>query len=109
MSDVSTMFSTTVRNDSAVAKSFSFLPPHGRRMAPGEVYTFPGDLATVFGGNNKRRQRTALIRTIEAGDLVVLQTPVPQAIDSQTGTTYGIGVTNEQVVVISPAGSSEGV
>lgn len=111
MSDVNKLYSTTVQCVSTVAKSFSFLPPHGRRMQPGEVYTFPGDLGSVFGGNNRRRQRLAFKRAIEGyGDappsLIVLETPVPQAIDSVTGRTYGIGVTSGTVAVIQAAGSS---
>ena len=73
---------TTVKNVSGSAQNFSFLPPHGVRLADGATYTFFGSLTDIGGAagqeaSSRSRYHKALQYAIEQGLLEVVQTSQP--------------------------------
>jgi hypothetical protein len=78
--DTSCLYST-VKNTSGGTKIFGFLPPHGRELAADEEFTVFGDIRQNLGGNRgsersvARRDNTAFEAAIEAGDLIIVNTP----------------------------------
>lgn len=69
---------STVRNDSGVSKVFSFLPPHGRRLAANEEFTVFGDIKQAIIKHDRLEARRAIIafeRAIQRGDMTILNTP----------------------------------
>jgi hypothetical protein len=66
---VSTGAYTTIRNISGVTKTFSFLPPHGKRLADNAEAVIAGDINDYFT-NNLRKQK-AFKKALENGWLLV--------------------------------------
>jgi hypothetical protein len=75
-----------VKNTSGVSKVFSFLPTHGRRLAPVEEFTFIGSPTEAIsrGVGFKTRHLAALETALVNGNLTLLHTPNPILFDSVT-------------------------
>jgi hypothetical protein len=66
---------TTVQNTSGHEAVFSFLPPHGRRMAVQEQLTVAGNIVDRLAVKTSRRQFQALERALAAGVMAIISTP----------------------------------
>lgn len=73
----STNHETVIRNATGGTRFFGFLPPHGKRLANGETFTFPGDLEALLMPVTKRRQRDSYLRALGDGSIQLLKTPTP--------------------------------
>lgn len=78
----STCHETVVRNATGGTRFFGFLPPHGKRLANGETFTYPGDLEALLMSNTKKRQRDSYLRALGDGSLQLLRTPSPIYFDA---------------------------
>lgn len=75
--DVRCLYST-VRNKSGVAKTFGFLPPHGRKLAHGEEFNVFGQITQAvirFERTEGRRNIIAFETALQRGDIEILETP----------------------------------
>lgn len=91
---------TKVRNVSGKTLSFGYLPPHGRRLAAGEELSFFGNLVDLLSRN--KRKRSALVRDLEAGRLVIVETPSQHYFDLTDDVTKVLGVDAGAVEVNDP-------
>jgi hypothetical protein len=66
---------TTIQNTSGAEAVFSFLPPHGRRMAANEQLTVAGNLIDRLASKTSNRQFKALERALARGVMAIIQTP----------------------------------
>ena len=67
---------TTVMNPSTTEeRTFSFLPPHGRKMLPGEQLTVAGNLVDRLASKTSSRQFQAMERALAGGFIVIVSTP----------------------------------
>jgi hypothetical protein len=99
---------TTVKNVSGSDQNFSFLPPHGVRLAAGATYSFFGGLTDIGGAAgqeaaSRSRYHKALQYAIEEGLLDVVQTSQPVFEDATTGEPQVIVVDNGVVDASSPS------
>lgn len=105
--DVSCLYST-VKNVSGVAKTFGFLPPHGRTLARDEEFTVFGDVRQSLGGNQggersvQRRAHAAFEAAVENGDLEILNTPSPVMQDTVTGQPKMLQLTSGSLSAVDP-------
>ncbi len=77
--EIDCLFST-VKNISGAARTFSFLPPHGRKLAANEEFSMLGEVTEAVVRMDRvtsQRQLNALAASIAAGNLAILQTPSP--------------------------------
>ena len=84
--DTSCLYST-VKNASGGRKKFGFLPPHGRELAADEELTVFGSILEAVTRNQRvtsRRNIQALERAVDAGDLIIINTPNPILQDIDT-------------------------
>jgi hypothetical protein len=84
--DTSCLYST-VKNASGGKKKFGFLPPHGRELDVDEELTVFGNILEAITRMERvtsRRHIQALERAIDAGDLVIVNTPNPILQDVST-------------------------
>jgi hypothetical protein len=85
---------TTIQNISGKEAIFSFIPPHGRTMAAGEMLTVAGNIIERLANKTSNRQFQALERALQGGFMAILATPavfvyngtIGQVIDGSTGT-----------------------
>ena len=91
---------TKVRNMSGGEAFFGFLPPHGKRLASGEEYSYFGSPETLYASITKKRHRTALQSALTDGKIVIVSTPSAIAYDETLDVSKAIGVTNGSVVAI---------
>jgi hypothetical protein len=75
---------TTVRNISGARMIFGYLPPHGKDLDSNEEISFYGNLFEIVAGN--ARKRNSLAADLQAGRLVVTQTPAPHYYDAENDT-----------------------
>ena len=97
---------TTVKNNTGVSKVFSFLPPHGRRLAAGQWLTFTGHLTDIVANGDAiagKRKLAALTAAIAAGQLLVLDTPNPVLYDGFTDDSYMIQVKGRVLTITNPS------
>lgn len=80
----STNHETVIRNATGGTRFFGFLPPHGKRLANGETFTFPGNLEALLMSNTKKRQRDSYLRALGDGSLRLLKIPAPVYFDATT-------------------------
>ena len=79
IADLSCLYST-VKNISGQAKTFGFLPPHGKRLASGEEMTVFGDIKQAiirFERTEARRNILAFEAALSRGDIDIINTPNP--------------------------------
>jgi hypothetical protein len=96
---------TTVRNISATTLFFGFLPPHGKRLACGEAFSFWGDIQSWVWNNlpNERERRSfeeALAGTNPV--LVIVQTPAMHLFDPTLDQTQIISLDNDTLAPADP-------
>lgn len=63
---------TQVTNTAGVARTFSFLPPHGKRLADNESYEVQGNIVDRL---TSQRARDAYEDAVAAGEITVEYTP----------------------------------
>lgn len=101
---------TTIINNSGATRSFSLLPPHGRRLAPNEQVSLPGDIRTLLAPH--KRNFDALEALLVAGDLAILSTPAPVLYDATLDVAQVLALDNGDLGVADPSygaySSSEG-
>jgi hypothetical protein len=66
---------STVINSSGAEAIFSFIPPHGKRLAANEQITVAGNIIDRLAVKTSNRQFQAMERAIAAGLLTILYTP----------------------------------
>lgn len=96
---------TIVRNKSTEAETFSFLPPHGKELQPGEEYYVFGDLSAAVAGFDRdaaRRSLMALQRALDDGVLEIVQTPAVILRDTNDGTIKQLKLTGGVLGVTNP-------
>jgi hypothetical protein len=80
------MARTRIRNATAVAKYFGFLPPHGATLAAGGEVVIDGDLRTILAAGRGRYQRkselVALDRELDLGHIDVDEVANPSSSSS---------------------------
>jgi hypothetical protein len=99
---------TTVKNTSGVAMTFSFLPPHGVRLANNATYSWFGGLTDIGGSAgqepaSRKRYYDALDAAIEAGNLTVLSTPAGVFYDATAEEPQVLTIDDGAVVVADPS------
>lgn len=105
--DTSCLYST-VKNVSGVAKTFGFLPPHGRTLANNEEFTVFGDIRQNLGGNQggersvQRRANAAFEAAVESGDLEILNTPSPILQDTVTDAPKMLQLASGSLSTVDP-------
>jgi hypothetical protein len=100
----STCLETKVRNMSGKAAVFGFLPPHGKKLAAGDEYTFFGSMTGLLQAITSKRKREAFIAAVKSGDIVVVSTPSPLFYDETLDVTKTIKVANNSISTADPCG-----
>lgn len=103
--DISCLYSE-VQNKTGEYRNFSFLPPHGRTLAPDETYTMFGDPMTAISCNGSprrgnRRKIQAFENALARGDLIITKSP-GLIIRSPNGTSSMVTVNNGGSLASSP-------
>jgi hypothetical protein len=96
---------TTVQCTCAVPRIFGFLPPHGVLLNPGETYTVFGDIVGAMSRANwggERRSFVAFNAALGRGDITIIRTPNPILLDTVTGTTKMLQLSNNSLSVATP-------
>lgn len=83
---------TTVMNTSGREAVFSFIPPHGRRMAADEQLTVAGNMVDRLAKQTSNRNFKALERALDSGALTIVSTPTVFVYDADDDTTHGVGI-----------------
>jgi hypothetical protein len=83
---------TTVQNTTGHEATFSFIPPHGRRMAAGEQLTIAGNLGDRLAKLTSNRNFKALERALSSGALTIVSTPTVFVSDDTGDATHGVGM-----------------
>jgi len=91
---------TTIRNTSGASAFFGFLPPHGKRLANNADYVFYGSPENFWSSPTRKRQRTALTVSLDAGRITIISDPatiaaaaVATGVTGATGRTGATGAT----------------
>lgn len=97
---------TTVKNTSGAEATFGFLGAHGKRLANNATYTVPGDLVAKLGNGGRGTQRAfkALEKALEAGDLIIVNSPAVYLTDTADGSHDEVKLTSNSLGTQSPAG-----
>jgi hypothetical protein len=95
---------TTVKNVSGAEAVFGFLGLHGKRLANNATITVPGDLVAKLGNQRSQRQFKALEKALEAGDLVILNSPAVYITDTDDQSIDQVTVNDGTVETVSPQG-----
>jgi hypothetical protein len=66
---------TTLINSSGAEAIFSFIPPHGKRLAANEQITVAGNIVDRLAVKTSNRQFQAMERAVAAGLLTIVSTP----------------------------------
>lgn len=99
---------STVKNVSGKAKTFGFLPPHGRKLAANEEFTAFGDIRQAIaslregGRNAAQRDIVAFEAAVERGDLEIVSTPSPVLEDGTTGASKMLSLDNGTLATADP-------
>lgn len=93
---------TKVRNMTGKTAFFGYLPPRGKRLAPGETYVFNGDLRQFYAAVTKKRYQTALFNALKDGDLVIEHTPAEHHYDETLDVVKVVKVNNGSVAAADP-------
>lgn len=98
-----TDFYTTVRNMSGRTRVFSFLPPHGKTLADGEEYSFPGRLSDYYTAPAKQWQYLKALEAISPTNLAIVKEPAVHCYDATKDVTKVLGVDNATVTAADPS------
>lgn len=93
---------TKVRNMTGKTAFFGFLPPRGKRLTPGEEYSFDGDLRQFFAAVTKKRYRVSLYNALKNRDLVIVSSPAQHYYDADLDVTKILTIVNGTVTVADP-------
>ena len=107
MAITTTALYTIVKNTSGVAKTFGFLPPHGRRLAANATKMVQGDIRVAVangcgGPGGNARNLLALEKALDDGDLTIISSPSPVLCDTVTGASVILKVTSGTLGVEAP-------
>jgi len=83
---------------------FGFLPPHGKRLAAGDEYTFFGSMPGLLQAITSKRKREAFITSVKAGDIAIVSSPSPFFYDETLDVTKTIKVDNNSISTADPCG-----
>lgn len=69
---------SVLSNTSGGTKTFSFIPPHGVRLANNEEVTIFGDISDAIASRSKTNKSRikGFIAALTAGDITILSTPL---------------------------------
>ena len=95
---------TTVRNMSGKSAVFGFLPPHGKKLAAGEEYTFFGSVENLLSRITSGRKRAAFTAAVQSGDLIVVSGPTPILYDATLDVSKTIELANGTFSPVDPFG-----
>ena len=95
---------TTVRNMSGKSAVFGFLPPHGKKLAAGEEYTFFGSVENLLSRITSGRKRAGFTAAVQSGDLVVVSGPTPILYDATLDVSKTIQLDNGTFSPVDPFG-----
>ncbi len=97
---------TTIKNVSGGEKAFSFLPPHGRRLANNAEITEIGGLSEIVrrpgGFVASKRHIAGLQAALLAGDIEVINTPTPVLYDGTKDETRQLKLDNSILYAADP-------
>lgn len=88
---------SAVKNTSGGARTFSFLPPHGRTLANNQEIYIMGDLASAMRRGDESTDvvnRRALLAAVRSGALGITKTPAVVVKDATAGTSVILGCDN---------------
>ena len=91
---------TKVRNISHSSRTFSFLPPHGRILTPGQEAYIKGDLATRLATDD--RKFGSLVTALTNQELAIVSTPAVHLFDPTTDNTKVLKVTAGVLGIADP-------
>jgi hypothetical protein len=83
---------------------FGFLPPHGKRLAAGDEYTFFGSMPGLLQAITSKRKREAFIASVKSGDIAIVSSPSPFFYDETLDVTKTIKVDNDAISTADPCG-----
>ena len=95
---------TTVRNMSGKSAVFGFLPPHGKKLAAGEEYTFFGSVENLLSRITSGRKRAGFTAAVQSGDLIVVSGPTPILYDATLDVSKTIQLANGTFSPVDPFG-----
>jgi hypothetical protein len=77
---------TAIKNTSGREAVFSFLPPHGRKMAANATVRIYGDIwSQLTRGGRSTRKLDAFLKALDDNDLEIVATPAPVLQDQTIG------------------------
>lgn len=91
-----------VKNISGAPMYFAYLPPHGRRLAAGQVLTIFGNILEIVARSQHRGALEAMERDVANRRLEIVQLPTPIIADSADGTPAVLKVTGAAVAAVAP-------
>jgi hypothetical protein len=94
--------STVVRNKTTSAKTFSFLPPHGRTLQGGQQVEIKGDLLAILSRPGNGRKLKGMQAAIAANVFEIMKSPPLSFYDPVRGTVHTIAVSDGEVIVAAP-------
>lgn len=101
-----TCLNTLIRNTSGGTRNFSFLPPHGIRMAAGEEVSIVGDLVQALSRSVDgagRRNIISLQKALDAGDLMIVSSPSQILHDDTKNKSRILHLNNDVLTVVDPS------
>lgn len=100
---------TTVRNTSGKTRSFGFLGAHGKRLAPNESFTQPGDLVSKLGNQLSQRRFNSLEGALGVrGSLEIVSSPAVYLYDEEDDRTQELALQGGLLGVTDPQWDSSG-
>ncbi len=100
---------TTIRNISEKTLFFGFLPPHGKKLAPGEEIVIPGDIQSYFNRQTHHGRHQRSFENALAGDSPVIaleETPSVHLFDSVLDRTKILDLANGSLIARDPCWGS---
>lgn len=85
---------TTVQCLTPQPRTFAFLGRHGKRLAPYQQYTVPGDLATTLASRGRAVHFKSFEKAVAHGDLAIVKTPAVHLYDDAKDVTKVLTLDN---------------
>lgn len=92
-----------------VAGTYTFLPPHGKKMAVGDTLTVQGDITDGITRGDRRGSEAhlnGLVNAIGKRQLTIVSTPSVVLLDSQTGDSDILVLHSGSLTVYEPTWQS---
>lgn len=95
---------TTVKNTSGEPATFSFLPPHGHKLAADEEMSFFGHLTEAVrrGDRFGSREANAMLAALDDGAMTIVSTPLTIAYDETSESSKTIGIDDGALKLSDP-------